>query len=550
MGLIERIRADRAEKRVIGGVPWRPWENPYWKFNIGGPIHPSRSAYGQDKALGLPALYSCTRLLSESLASLPLKIYTSAPGADTTSRYSGPSIFDAPSANTDVTLYDWLYQCMTSLLLHGNAWGLIGGRDGYGYPTSIEWLPADRVQVEDDSQQPWNPLRTRVYVDGRNFPNWRDDLFHVKGYALPGRTEGLSPLRAFAMTVLSGLESEKYGVDWYLSGGFPSGVFRNEELEVSAEDAREIRESLMEAIHGHKPLVIGRDWDYKPVSVAPSEAQFIEATQMNATQVAAVYGLPPDRVGGRRGDSLTYNTVEQSTLQVIEALRPWIVRLETAFFRLLPQNRFCRFNSDALLKTDLKTRTEIYAAQRSIGMVTVDEIRDMEDRPPLPGKAGGETIPQDVMVAMSRSIRGIPKSMINEIILEVDIITKKLEELQTQGLTKPETGPSVPTPEDFLAGQVGSVRSASPALSPAVLAHMQDLLAEHVGRDAAAQILDRSLTTAGVERKQPEFVGPWIPSEADLARADAALAAATGRALAPFSPPALSGGNGNGNGRH
>jgi HK97 family phage portal protein len=878
VGLIERIRADRAEKRVIGGVPWRPWENPYWKFNIGGPVHPSRTAYGQEQALGLPALYSCTRLLAESLASLPLKIYISPPGTDVTTRYTGPSIFDQPSADSDVTLFDWLYQMMTALLLHGNAWGLISGRDGYGYPTGIEWVPPERVQVQEDSQQPWNPMRTRVYVDGRLMPNWRDDLFHVRGYALPGRTEGLSPLRAFAMTVMGGIESGKYGVDWYLNGGFPSGVFQNQELEVSAEDAREIRESLMEAIHGHKPLVIGRDWDYKPVSVAPSEAQFIEATQMNATQVAAVYGLPPDRVGGRRGDSLTYNcadaeteilttrgwlrhdqvttgdtcltlntstgmaewqpvssvhvfedgpypvikmenlshssvttpdhrwpvmisgrpggsdgyqwrttetlpwdaricaaapavtpaepkwsdalvelvawlwtegwhnehgsvtltqservnpgntariraaltevfgsagelqvrswpswredhderavvhfrlnaragrqllehapgkvvsteflsqltraqlelfyqasmdadgikrpsgrgavmaqkdrarleafqvacaltgrsgairgpgvagmytmsiqvtpwrkpkghpgqyvthetadlvwcvqtpnkswfarrngtcyftgnTVEQSTLQVIEALRPWIVRLETAFFRLLPQNRFCRFNADALLKTDLKTRTEIYAQQRAIGMLTVDEIRDMEDRMPYPNATGDEKIPQDVMVAMSRSIRGIPNSMLPSITLEVDLIADRLTKLQDEGLTRPETGPSVPNPEDFLSGQVGSVRSSAPSLPHAALAHMQELLAEHVGREAAARIIAQSAQAAGIPRKQPEFVGPWIPTEDDLARAHSALAAATGGSshLVPFRPAEHLSVNGNGNGRH
>lgn len=511
LGLYERIQAERAEKRVIGGVPWRPWENPYWKFNLGGPVHPSRSAYGVDQAIGLPALYSCTRLIAESVASLPIKVYVSPGKSDHATRYSGPSIFDHPSATG--TLYDWLYECMTSLLLHGNAWGLITSRDGYGYPQTIEWIAPDMVQAVDDPQQPWNPMRTRVYVHGRLISNWREELFHVKGYSIPGRTEGISPLRAFVTVVMAGRESVRYGADWFTAGGFPSGVFRNEELEVSLEDAREIRESLMDAIRGHKPLVIGRDWDYKPVSVPPSEAQFIEATQMNATQFAAIYGLPPDRVGGRRGDSLTYNTVEQSTLQVIESLRPWLVRLESAFFGLLPQNRFCRFNSDALLKTDLKTRTEIYAQQRSFGMRTVDEIRDLDDLEPLPGKAGGETIPQDVMVAMSRSIRGIPKSMISEIILEVDLITKRLEDLQAKGLTKPEMGPSAATPEDFLSAQVGSVRSGGNELKAAALAHLQELLAEHVGRDAAAELVKQA--TGEARGIMPEFLG-WLPPEAAL----------------------------------
>ena len=36
---------------------------------------------------------------------------------------------------------------MTVLLLHGNAWGVVTGRDGYGFPTGIEWIPPEDVAV-------------------------------------------------------------------------------------------------------------------------------------------------------------------------------------------------------------------------------------------------------------------------------------------------------------------------------------------------------------------------------------------------------------------
>jgi HK97 family phage portal protein/HK97 family phage prohead protease len=528
LGLIERIQADRrAEQRVIGGVPWRPWDSPYWKFSSGGPVHPTRAFYGTDKALGLPALYSCTRLIAESIASLPLKIYTRAPGnGGPAVRYRGPSIFDRPSATSNI--YDWVYQCLTSLVLHGNAWGLITGRDGYQYPTGIEWIPPDMVQVEDDQQEPWNPLRTRVYVYGRLIPNWREELFHIRAFTLPGRTEGISPLRAFALTVLNGMEAQRYGTDWFAAGGFPPGTFQNNEIEIDATAAAEIRESLTASIRQRQPLVFGRDWDYKPVVVPPAEAQFIETMQMNATQLAAIYGLPPDRVGGRRGDSLTYNTVEQSTLQVIEALRPWLVRLETAFFELLPSNRYCRFNADALLKTDLKTRVEIQSQQRAMGLFTIDEIRDEEDREPYPDSAGDEKIPLEVMVAMSRSIRAIPNSMLKGITLEVDLISDRLEKLEKEGLSRPDTGPSVPNTDDFLSSQIGSVRAVK---------LFKALTEAGFDTTVANQVVKRSLdddreNKAYVKKAAPapEFVGPWVPSDEDLARLSAA--------------------GGNGNGRH
>ena len=537
MGLVERIQASRSEQRVIGGVPWRPWENPFWKFSTGGPIHPTRAFYGQDEALGLPALYSGARLLADSVAALPLKIYTR-PNADAAPvRWHGPSIFDMPSV--DGTLFDWLFTMMTSLVLQGNAWGFITGRDGYGYPTGIEWIPPEDVNCVDDEMQPWNPMRTRVYVYGRLMEDWRRELFHVKAFSLAGRTEGISLLRAFALTILSGLEAARYGTDWYKSGGFPPGTFQNSEIEIDSDQAEEIRSMLTATIRRREPLVYGRDWDYKPVTVPPSEAQFIDAIRMNASQVAAILGLPAERIGGTRGDSLTYSNVEQSTLQIIEAMRPWLVRLEHAFFNILPANRYVRFDSDAMLKTDLKTRTEIYAQQRAIGLRTTDELRDLEDLPPLPGKAGGENIPLEVMVAMSRSIRGIPNSMLDSITLEMDLAADRLEKMQHEGLAMPDM-PGVPpvatTPAKELSQVIGQQRGGNGWRGAADLRDVRDIaeafgrlgimLPEHLVQDLAREY---GRFAPGKNQRhgswgrvgngldgEPEFVGAWIPAPRTL----------------------------------
>jgi HK97 family phage portal protein len=520
MGLIEKIQASRAESRVLGGVPWKPWDSPFFKFSQGGPAHPTRSYYGVDEALGLPALYSGCRLLADSVASLPVGIYTRA--GRRVAKYDGPSIFDAPSVTG--TLFDWLFTLMTSLVLQGNAWGFITGRDGYGFPTGIEWIPPEDVICVDDEMQPWNPVRTRIYVYGRLVD--RTELFHIKAFSLPGRTEGISPLRAFALTILAGTEAQRYGTDWYRAGGFPPGTFQNTEIEIDADQAESIRSILTSTIRRREPLVYGRDWDYKPVTVPPSEAQFIDAMRLNATHIAAVLGLPPDRIGGTRGDSLTYSTVEQSTLQVIEAMRPYLVRLEHAFFQLLPANRYARFNADAMLKTDLKTRTEIYQTQRNIGLRTADELRELEDLEPLTGQAGGEAIPLIVMEAMARSIRGIPNSMLPQITLEMDLAAKKLEELQKEGIAKANdpANPSVPAPEQMLGQLISSMRSHDGAPD---VRDVRDITGafRQLGIDLPGEIIASLAREYGRYaphkryggigawgKPDPEFVGAWIPS--------------------------------------
>jgi uncharacterized membrane protein YgcG len=200
---------------------------------------------------------------------------------------------------------------------------------------------------------------------------------------------------------------------------------------VDKAQAAEMRAELVKSIRRHEPLVYGRDWDYKPITVPPSEAQFLESMQMTATQVAAVYNVPPDRIGGTRGDSLTYNTTEQSTLQLIESCRPWLVNSEQRFSKLiLPKNRMCKFYTDALLKTDLEARINMYLIMRNMGLRSINELRDLEDLPPVPGGVGDEYLPLTTMNAMGTRAGVIPKSFMKSVVLEMDIATEKLIQLE------------------------------------------------------------------------------------------------------------------------
>lgn len=447
MGLIERVSAfqsAKVEKRAVGGAPWQPWTDPFFRFDAGGPVHPSRQVWGVDKALGLPALYAGTKILSDNAASLPIKLYTTLSDGRKVP-YTGPHLFQNPSVLG--TTYDWMFSCMSSLTLQGNAWGIITGKDGFGFPTGIEWVPPEYVIVEGDHDNPFNLLSHKVYVYGRQMQWFGPDkeLFHVKGYSLPGRLEGVSPMMRFALTITAGHEAQRYGTSWYESGGFPPGTFQNSELEVDPTQAEMIRKMLVTSLRRREPLVYGRDWDYTPVTVPPSEAQFIEAMQLTATHIAAVLDLPPNRLGGKSGDSLTYNTVEQNQLQVIESLRPWLVRLEYAFSDLLPSKRVVVFNTDALLKTDLKTRTEIYQIRRNMGMQTTDELRELDDLAPLPGGAGNESLPLQLMVSMAQRAGALPKSMLDQVVLLMDLAGNKLEGLQKKGITKTPPGGDFPT---------------------------------------------------------------------------------------------------------
>lgn len=480
-------------------------------FGVGGPVHPTRQIMGVDRALGLPALYAGAKILLDSAASLPIKVYTKGASGVRLTPYTGPTMFDNPSVLG--TNYDWIFTCMASMILHGNAWGIIMDRDAYGYPTGIEWVNPDWVIVEEDEAQPFNPLAKRVYVAGRQL-SWygpNAQLFHIKAFPMPQRLEGISLLRAFALTITAGFEAQKYGTSWYEAGGFPTGTFQNSELEVDAEQAAQVSRILVAALRERRPLVYGRDWDYNPVTCPPSEAQFIDAMRLNATHIAAILDLPAVRLAGDPGGSLNYSSPEQNQIQIIESLRPWLVRMERSFSRIIPAKREIKFNTDALLKTDLKTRTEIYQIQRMIGLRTTDELRELEDLPPLPGGAGNEALPLQLMVSMAQRSGALPKSMLDQVVLLIDVAGKKLEQLQKKGITKEPVGGDFSQDPDT-GEQVGPANSPGQFYANMLNSYSREL--DLMGKAEAARIIREAVLRMQADGTLTDIDGPLMQGKA------------------------------------
>lgn len=397
----------KAEKRALGSVPWQPWNNPFMRFDIGGPAHPSKMVYGStvEGSLALPALYAGTKLLASSTASLPLKVYSTRRDG-TRERYTGPSLFDKPSVQG--TVYNWVFSAMTSLVLTGNAWGLITGTDGFGLPAGIEWIPTEFVQVVPDKDQPFNVTATRVYAYGREV-RWNGpdkEVVHVASFTVPGRLEGLSLIQLAATTLLHGRTAQDYATRYLTTGGQAKGTFANTNLEVDGEQAEEIKRVLVRAMQRGEPLVHGADWAYTPIpQVSAADAQLIEAMGMNASQVAAMLDLPANRLAGTR-DGLNYSSNIQEQIQILEALRPWLTCLESAFSEWLPNRRTVAFNTRAGLRMDPLTEAEVEQIERNTGTLTADEIRANHDRAPLPNGTGREELPLMVLQNIARATGG------------------------------------------------------------------------------------------------------------------------------------------------
>lgn len=367
--------------RGLSGLEMRTITALPWSTGSGGLARPS-STPKVDTALALTAIYAAISLIARTISGMPLHAFRDVNGKkielDTL-----PSLFDQPSVQGD--LYDWLHRCISSLALYGNAFGLITSRDGYGYPTGIEWLAPEQVQVVDVALSgPGSFLNPIWYWRGRRIP--AEDIVHIPWFTRPWKVLGLSPLGVAASSITTGINAQQYAADWHGNGGVPPGTFKNTAKIVNREEGEEISDRLVNRIRLHRPIVYGVDWEYEPIAVNPQEAQFIETMKLTATQVAAIYGVPPDRIGGEKSSSLTYSTEEQDSIDFVQfTVLSYTRKLESAFYKQLPLRQYVRFDLDSLIRTDMKSRFEIYKLQRQIGMRNVQELRDLENLPPIVG---------------------------------------------------------------------------------------------------------------------------------------------------------------------
>jgi phage portal protein BeeE len=120
-------------------------------------------------------------------------------------------------------------------------------------------------------------------------------------------------------------------------------------------------------------------------TIPPNQAQFVETLKMSANQVAAAFGIDPTEVGGTPGGSLTYSTEELRQIKRAADMRPYLTRMEKGLSRVMPLKQYIKFNVDATMRTDVKTRIEIEGAQIKDGRLSVNEARAIEDREPVDG---------------------------------------------------------------------------------------------------------------------------------------------------------------------
>jgi phage portal protein, HK97 family len=349
-------------------------------------------------AMQTTAVYSCVRILSETVASLPLHIYRyKANGKERV--YDHPLyhiLHDEP--NSEMTSFVFRETLMSHLLIWGNAFAQVI-RDGAGRVVALYPLLPNKMDVGRDKNGEIYYTYTRTTDENPNFKDYgtvvlrKQDVLHIPGLGFDGLV-GYSPIAMARNAVGMTIACEEYGASFFANGANPGGVLEHPGV---LKDPKKVRDSWNEVYRGtnnaHKVAVLEEGMKYQQIGIPPEEAQFLETRKFQINEIARLYRIPPHMVGDLEKSS--FSNIEQQSLEFVKyTLDPWVIRWEQAMQRslLLPREKneyFIKLNVDGLLRGDYQSRMNGYSVGRQNGWLSANDIREMEDMNQISNEEGG-----------------------------------------------------------------------------------------------------------------------------------------------------------------
>lgn len=389
----------------------------------------TRSTAGQmvtpQSAMALPVLQACVSIIAESVAQLPLEVYERQEDGGRKPATTHPAYDLLKYAPNDwQTPFEAREYAQTALGLRGNAYSYIE-RDGRGRPTALIPLNPGDVQVFKGPD-----LKPYYAIEGAD-PIPARFIHHVRWVSLDKYT-GLSPIALHANSIGYAQALEEYGGKSFLHGTALSGVLERPKEAPAIKDPSMVEDLTNKwqakfggSSNAGKVALLQEGMTFKALTMNNVDAELIGALKLASADIARIYKMPPPMLGFM--ESATYNNVENLQIQyVIYTLMPWLKRHEQAMQRdlLLASERsryYIEFNIGGLLRGNQQARFAAYAVARQWGWLSVNDIRRLENLPPVPGgdaylqplnmTAAGIPPPDKLTAATAESVRQIEEAL-------------------------------------------------------------------------------------------------------------------------------------------
>ncbi len=341
----------------------------------------SSTIVNSDTAFRINAVFSAVSLISDTIATLPVDAYIRRHGA----RYPyrpRPEWVNKP--DVDTTKEAFYGAIIVSMLLDGNAFIRVY-TNSRGEVVNLVVLNPMHVEIKRNGLG-----RIMFSVQGEKNLLSAEEVIFIPDVVRPGQLRGISRVEALKENFGLAIALENYAARFFGQGATTQGIIEYPG-KLSLEQATELRQSFDVRHSGwkraHKTGILSNGAKYVQTSVDPEKSQALDARRMAVEDVARAFNVPPHLLG--LPTTTSYASVEQNNLAwVTHCLRPIVQKLEGALTPLLVRTTgndrvFIKFSLDGLLRADINARMTAYSTGRQSGFLTINDVRRLEDLPPI-----------------------------------------------------------------------------------------------------------------------------------------------------------------------
>jgi len=348
----------------------------------------------------LDAVWSCVRLISETIATLPLGMNerTSAGKRPAPQHSLHFVIHDQPNADSTASVF---WEAMVAAMLlrgAGRAEKLYVGPQLVG----LSFLDPNKLVCnrDQDGRKRW--YYPRPNGEMREIPESR--IWTIPGFTLDG-INGVSVISYGAKVFGNAIAADKAAAQTFRNGLLQTVYYKISQF-LKPEQRTEFKKNLAGSVErGEAPLLEGGT-DVGTIGIKPSDAQLLESRGFSVESICRWFRVPPWMVGHTEKSSSWGTGIEQQMIGFLTfTLGPWLKRIEQAISKdlLSPADRlrfYPKFAVEGLLRADSAGRASFYGTMVNNGILTRDEVRELEDREPMGGNAAVLTV-QSAMTTLN-----------------------------------------------------------------------------------------------------------------------------------------------------
>jgi len=334
----------------------------------------------KENSITLSGVYNAVQVYADSISSLPISIINESNGARVKDKDHPVYPLLAREPNALMTSFVYRQIIIPEILLWGNSYSIIEFQKGTQRPISLLPVHPSKVEVEIKDGLLWytfNLEKGKLILDQSN-------VLHFRG--MGDNVMGKSVIDCARENLGLGKASEEFGSRFFGNGASMTGILESDK-SLSDKAYTNLSNSFNNTNGGianaMKPLILEEGLSWKPVSIPPDSAQFLETRRFSIEDIARWFNLPPHKL--KDLTRATFSNIEEQDLNFVkESILPKVINIEQELNRkLLRENEkgstFFHFNLDGLLRGDIKTRTEAYKNLMMVGAISPNEIRAKEE---------------------------------------------------------------------------------------------------------------------------------------------------------------------------